>query len=684
MQYKSIADHALLSRWLAIISEFSIECQWRAGAQHRNADGLSRATFHRRKRPCLREDCPECTQGQPERATKVTGEAEESRSTLKCPSPDEESSSSGCDVDSDDNQPTFTMPSEPPPKVNLPEADDGQAGNLEHISVSTSPPSEEGGGSGTDEDSPPELIAISNWAEQYSVSDLSKFQNEDTDLKLVKDWLKENLEKPPSKDALLVESSTVKALAAQFNLLTIQDEVMYRIIPDKQMPESLEITQYVVPYSMREKLLTQIHNHCGHWGYEKCSHHLKSKHYWPGMSTDLKDFIASCVHCGRTKGNKRRYVKLQPYPSGIFNERIHIDIWKGSVPGKMPIVGAEDGSYLEYNYVLGVIDSHTKLVRFINMKSKSAEECADSILRDWILLYGFPVKIMSDQDKAFLSALFSQLCAATGVQQVSTTTFHPQANGQAEICFRQLGRFIKIMIASELEDWPLMTRFCEFHVNSSVSTAHGVSPFQMVYGMHARTASELQWSPSPRIKIPRVACNAGYVLWLQKQIRQVQHYARQNLKLSAARMKRQYDRHSVKLPKLGQYCYRYKPPWNKFQCKFIGPGKIIKILSEVHILWQEAPSSPVIRVNLKNIKAYTSTRTPANWLTPSTEVMEATRVRQPSPDLINLDTDSQDDNQPDQPGSDQSSQDNSSSSEEEVEVARRSTRTRRPVNKLDL
>ena len=95
-----------------------------------------------------------------------------------------------------------------------------------------------------------------------------------------------------------------------------------------------------------------------------------------------------------------------PYPSGSFGSRIHIDIWKAAVVGHLEVPGTEEAQ--EFTYVFGIIDSHSKLVKLVNMRTKTAEECADCVLQ-WCLTYGFPVQITSDMDPSFMGALFQQL-----------------------------------------------------------------------------------------------------------------------------------------------------------------------------------------------------------------------------------------------------------------------------------
>ena len=684
MQYKAISDYSLLSRWLSIICEYSFTIEWRSSTKHRNADGLSRMSFPKERKLCIREDCQECIEHRSQLGKPPLKAA--AKSQIQCAS-EREDSSDICNTDSEDEvllaAPPISDVSEADTKIPIELEMEDQLEGFITATAKVSSNKDCNNEGGTEDTDPPELVQVSNWVEQYTSEELQRLQGLDPDLKIVIGWLKEDLARPPSKDALSIESTTVKTLAAQYNLLKLTDGVLFRIIPDKERPETVNIVQYVVPDSIREELLIKIHDHNGHWGYAKCSKLLKNKHYWPGMTSQLKDFISGCIYCGRTKGNKQRYTKLTPYPSGVFNEKIHIDIWKSPVVGKVPIPGSDN--CLEFHYILGIVDSFTKLTKLVNLHTKTAEECADRLLDRWCLVYGHPVSIISDNDPSFLGAIFSQLCKATHTIHRTTTTYHPCSNGQAEICFRQVSRFMKIMISDELQDWPLMTPFCEFHLNTSANQSTKLSPLELIHGTPANIASDLMWPANPRVKVPRVKCTTGYVVWLQRQLKQVQKYARENLKGAAIRMKKYYDARYTKPPEIGEYCYRYIPPWNKLQCKYVGPGKVIKKISEIHILWQAQPDSPVIRLNLKNVKRYSSSREPANWsrtggISPQGKAGPPEHTTEEESDQPDVQRSSSSSDDEDEDGR----HDSPLIQDESNQGTRRSARQRKPVTKMNL
>ncbi len=68
--------------------------------------------------------------------------------------------------------------------------------------------------------------------------------------------------------------------------------------------DSLGNSRLCVPKSMQLQVMDLVHNsitESAHSGYHKCYNCLAATHYWPGMSRDLKKYIATCDICQKSK-----------------------------------------------------------------------------------------------------------------------------------------------------------------------------------------------------------------------------------------------------------------------------------------------------------------------------------------------------------------------------------------------
>ena len=72
------------------------------------------------------------------------------------------------------------------------------------------------------------------------------------------------------------------------------------------------------------------------------------------------------------------------------------------------------------------------------MKDIAAAICADTLIAGWISRYGVPGQLTSVRGTQFTSAVWAVLCKQLGIDHITTTAFHPQANGMVERCHRHL------------------------------------------------------------------------------------------------------------------------------------------------------------------------------------------------------------------------------------------------------
>ena len=63
------------------------------------------------------------------------------------------------------------------------------------------------------------------------------------------------------------------------------------------------------------------------------------------------------------------------------------------------------------------------------LPSQSAETVADALLSQWVLLFGAPRRLLTDQGANLESAVVQNLCPIWRIDKVRTTAFHPAGNG---------------------------------------------------------------------------------------------------------------------------------------------------------------------------------------------------------------------------------------------------------------
>ncbi|RJE17341.1 to reverse transcriptase, partial [Aspergillus sclerotialis] len=72
-----------------------------------------------------------------------------------------------------------------------------------------------------------------------------------------------------------------------------------------------------VPAKLRNEVMQQGHDAptSGHFGVDKTMERITRDYYWPGMWTDIRNYIRQCDICQRSKADRhQQYGLLQPIP----------------------------------------------------------------------------------------------------------------------------------------------------------------------------------------------------------------------------------------------------------------------------------------------------------------------------------------------------------------------------------
>ena len=82
--------------------------------------------------------------------------------------------------------------------------------------------------------------------------------------------------------------------------------------------------------------------------------------------------------------------------------------------------------------ILVITDHFTRYAQTIVTSLQTARCTAHNLWDKFIVYYGFPEKILTDQGHNFENDLLKALCEIAQVKKVRTLGYHPQTNGQCE------------------------------------------------------------------------------------------------------------------------------------------------------------------------------------------------------------------------------------------------------------
>lgn len=353
----------------------------------------------------------------------------------------------------------------------------------------------------------------------FTLPEIVNMQQLDCDLKKVIDIVRKG-EKVCNTRNL---SAGVKKYVAKLKSLQIVNDILYRVyVEDGEM-----VKQLCIPSSLRNFVLKQVHDKCGHQGRERTVALAKHRFFWPGYVKDIQHYCDSCERC---------MISKEPSPK-VKSAMCH-------VLANQPLeTVAMDFTVLErstsgFENVLVMTDVFSKLTIAVPTKDQTAKTVAKVFVQEWIQRYGCPQRIHSDLGRSFENCIVQALCRLYSIHKSRTTSYHPQGNSQCERFNRTLHNLLRTLVDDEKLKWPDHIRELVYVYNCTPHSSTGLSPYKLFFGRDPRLVvdslfhlgnSEDELSPDE---------------WLnkhQKRLKSAHDRARLRLHLKAQERKARHD-----------------------------------------------------------------------------------------------------------------------------------------------
>uniref|UniRef100_A0A3B3YZK9 Gypsy retrotransposon integrase-like protein 1 n=1 Tax=Poecilia mexicana TaxID=48701 RepID=A0A3B3YZK9_9TELE len=362
-------------------------------------------------------------------------------------------------------------------------------------------------------------------SEVLSLEVLQEMQRTDTVLSRVIFFVERK--RRPSRRERVKESSEVLKLLKGWEKLALRDGVLYRVAKNPVTKKKSYL--FVVPRSLRHKVLQGVHDETGHQGQQRTLYLTRQRFYWIGLVHDVTEYVQHCRRCVVSKSPEpEARAPLKNIRTSEPLELVSIDFWT-----------AEDSSNSSLD-VLVATDHFTKMAHAFLCPNQSAKAVAHQLWNNYFCIYGFPKRLHSDQGASFESSLIAELLNVAGVQKSHTTPYHPMGNGSCERMNRTLGNMIRALPPRAKHRWPEALKSLTFAYNCTVHETTGYAPFLLMFGRVPRLPVDVIFGSV--LSVSEVVDYDRYVESLRKDLREAMAVAQSTATTQLQRHTELYNR----------------------------------------------------------------------------------------------------------------------------------------------
>ncbi|CAG7725974.1 unnamed protein product [Allacma fusca] len=341
-----------------------------------------------------------------------------------------------------------------------------------------------------------------------------------------------------------------------------------------------------IPKSLQREVIQHYHYEYGHVGITKLIKIIRRHFDWPGMTTQVYQFVNECISCQVSqKTSTRLYGPIQSITSEYFNQMICVDNF-GPLP---PSTAGCDTIFV-------VEDHFTKYVRLYPIKANNSTNLIEKV-KIWMNEFGIPKIVLSDNGPQFSSNYWRDYWKNMNVKVRYTSRYTPNSN-PAERIMSTVGSSIRKYLSDKQKSWFQILPDIEKKLNYTESTVTGYIPFEAV---------KRRLVPDPLVDIVKKRVLPSNILQkIQENMkkdrdRKLDYFSRYRKPIILEKGERVFVRNHPRSSKAkgvaAKLCHQWKGPYKIIKKPFIN----------VYELEDENRPGHIIRENIRHLKKYDHT-----------------------------------------------------------------------------
>jgi len=136
----------------------------------------------------------------------------------------------------------------------------------------------------------------------------------------------------------------------------------------------------------------------------------------------------------------------------------------------------------------------TKWAETKAIKVATKEKVVDFLRENVFYKFGYPRDLVIYQGAQFTSHMMENMLRQHRIKKITSTTYHPEANGQLEVTNRALEDILTKVVNNNINDWSDKLVEATLAYNTTWKTTTDFTPYDLVYGNKTLLSIEFEYN----------------------------------------------------------------------------------------------------------------------------------------------------------------------------------------------